>query len=1834
MQDEVPIVNNPTPVISKANLFLQFFSQIPRAFLILGAIAIVVPLVFLYVKNQVTSPSEKAKSEFTLVESSPSDQQNSTPVIAQPTFVFSKKIGVSEGELNKYFNISPKVEGSWHMEKNRQVVYFSTDKKQPNTFPRTFDYRTTYTVTIDKSFHSDGNKTLADNQEVSFKTIPNPEFGTSTYKSLLPLFTGESVDLEVETNQSQDKYVSVRQSQLSQPFDVTIKKATKEELLQYFKYGKDSYLAINHVPETLMQRDGIKTTGQYIYRKNTNNPSAGTIRVLNPIFKTPGIYFISFGNKYGSDNMFAVISNHVNQVVNDENKSYVIVTDAKSNKANSNVKAEYYKAQDNVELLDSQMSDNDGIAASNTLKDNCDFVITTKGDDIAVTQTRTWRMGLNKEEDVKVFSYTDRPVYRPGDTVHYKAIIRLRDENSGKNTIPNKTYYIKYVSGFDVKKGDYKTVTTDENGTVVFDTVLPYTETNAYPQIVLADKNSKGEYVSIDSLQLGVEFYKKPDMDITVTAGEKEYTSKDTSHLTVIGKTNYGQPLSNISFTYRVMLVNFSEVKDRSTEQTDSDVYSYYYGGGEELTSGKATFDQKGTAKIEYSTDMPKKFIQSQVAMIEITPNIGAVPSFGKIAKLIHRGEFTLFLDDVKSDTQKGISGNISALNHKNPRVPVGSMKGKLYLTQKDMYSQSPGKLIEMRDIELDQNGKTSFTFQNVTEGSYEVKTEFVDPRGNTVTATEMTYAGIAKVYQQPLYSMDVSFDQPNYKEGETAKAHITYGFAPDDMYIVTAGIRGSVTNISTFVRKQGDGKTGAFNISIPINRDTATITGIYLYTVKGGQVVQGQAQFTVIRKIPEIKTTILFDHDRYKPGDTVTATLLTKNEEGKGIPADNSLSIIDASLLQLGKLKTGITEQFNPPNPFIALSHFDSTTGIYADGPGGGGGCFLEGTKILMGDGTTKNIEDVKTGDTILTKKNDTSMELVSNEVTNTFKHIVTEYILINNRLKVTPIHRIYLNKKWTVASDAKVGDTLTDENGQDVVITSIAYQEGIFRVYNLTTSPNHTFFADGIYVHNEKGMDARQNFVDTLYWNPHIATDSNGKATVKFKLADNVTTFTGAAYSNTKDSLFGEATASIKSYKDLTLIPSIANLYYENDKPIISVLVQNSTNNDMDMTVTSSVKELPGINSQDVHVKGNDMEVISVPLDLSNIHNSSTFIIEAKDRNGKLLDSVLMKKPLLPQGNIMASWQSYENSFDHKFSVQFPKLDVNRLTVSIVPNAAAKLFQDYLYISYNLSVETGQDLYAYSYILARTRDGFIDPTSYHYAKLKNDFINAIDTLSTSRGDVFWYFPPNNYSKDSLEASNLWVVMGLEQAKSNHMLDEISNVNEIINSTKEYFKNSQGNAGPITGKLPPGMPPPPMPPSFENPSPTVYPTVVPVVSIAPPPPSSGPAILTPAPTGPGPTVYPSVSPTGPIVYAPPMPSIPYAQPLPPAYRTDAEKVIRSLVYGEQFPDDAGGFDRSAQGLALRVLNGDKNSINTLLAQRITSADDRHFWSEFEIGDQAVWPVVALVEKGSDTDAEKAIRGLSFNQSEMSPLAIYAAIKYAQRKNIYVSKPSIKLTVNGDQEFSYPNADQTVNAFPSFSHTYSTASSKDGTVDIKVDSDNKIPVYATITEFSYTGYTNTQKVPPGKGNYKYMDFNFARTYKDTATGETVPEIGLGKTGAVVLSGDLSRIAKGTMVTNIYSFMGEDALSPNYIYLDQSESGYNPQYESVLKKLFSSPSNYVASYTLPSMYSDQAVFFDMNANTRFESINLPYVIYNASGGTYFRPKTSIVLPILGIISTEK
>lgn len=148
---------------------------------------------------------------------------------------------------------------------------------------------------------------------------------------------------------------------------------------------------------------------------------------------------------------------------------------------------------------------------------------------------------------------------------------------------------------------------------------------------------------------------------------------------------------------------------------------------------------------------------------------------------------------------------------------------------------------------------------------------------------------------------------------------------------------------------------------------------------------------------------------------------------------------------------------------------------------------CFDPGSKVLMADGTEKNIEDVEVGDMVMSLDEETG-EYVPQKVLATIIREKSDdlvYVNLSNgtRIGMRAYHPLLTTEGWkslrpeqaeTVMDVGevpllKVGDTLVGYE-ENVTIVSIEKREHIenYNTYNLTIENTHNYIVEGIVAHN----------------------------------------------------------------------------------------------------------------------------------------------------------------------------------------------------------------------------------------------------------------------------------------------------------------------------------------------------------------------------------------------------------------------------------------------------------------------------------------------------------------------------------------------------------------------------------------------------------------------------------------------------------------------------------------------------------------------------------------------------------------------------------------------
>ena len=149
---------------------------------------------------------------------------------------------------------------------------------------------------------------------------------------------------------------------------------------------------------------------------------------------------------------------------------------------------------------------------------------------------------------------------------------------------------------------------------------------------------------------------------------------------------------------------------------------------------------------------------------------------------------------------------------------------------------------------------------------------------------------------------------------------------------------------------------------------------------------------------------------------------------------------------------------------------------------------CLLIGTKILMYDGTEKNIEDLEIDDELYSPilpgldgvyheyKLDSldNIKFDKGKVKRVVFDFVTEYYSINKKYNATPTHAIFAWKdkdkrfEWWQMKDLKVGDKVVNPKLELEEITTIEKIEMELEVVSIGLRKYNVFFANGYMNHD----------------------------------------------------------------------------------------------------------------------------------------------------------------------------------------------------------------------------------------------------------------------------------------------------------------------------------------------------------------------------------------------------------------------------------------------------------------------------------------------------------------------------------------------------------------------------------------------------------------------------------------------------------------------------------------------------------------------------------------------------------------------------------------------
>lgn len=217
------------------------------------------------------------------------------------------------------------------------------------------------------------------------------------------------------------------------------------------------------------------------------------------------------------------------------------------------------------------------------------------------------------------------------------------------------------------------------------------------------------------------------------------------------------------------------------------------------------------------------------------------------------------------------------------------------------------------------------------------------------------------------------------------------------------------------------------------------------------------------------------------------------------------------------------------------------------------------------------------------------------------------------------------------------------------------------------------------------EPAVIVRQDFRATAFWQPDVQTGADGQAVVKVKYPDSLTTWKALGRAATAGNQFGQASASTRTKMPLIVRLQAPRFFLTRDKVVISAVVNNNTAQDLQAVV--SLKALGLDLAQDAPVKLKVKANAEARADwLAKVENPGEAKLTVEARGGGFADAMEKTYPVFEHGlEKFAAKAGRVRGRESLVKLELPKErkpESTSLTIQVAPSLAVALLDALPYL------------------------------------------------------------------------------------------------------------------------------------------------------------------------------------------------------------------------------------------------------------------------------------------------------------------------------------------------------------------------------------------------------------------------------------------------------------------------------------------------------------------------------------------------------------------------
>lgn len=487
------------------------------------------------------------------------------------------------------------------------------------------------------------------------------------------------------------------------------------------------------------------------------------------------------------------------------------------------------------------------------------------------------------------YVYTDRPIYRPGHTVHFKAILRVRAD-AGYQVPSGKLVRVE-IDDPDSKPVYQQTLRVSSNGTIRDDLTLASGAAlgNYFVQLSYGENRLDGNFE--------VQEYKKPEYEVRVTPAAPRVLEGDPVKAVIEARYYFGEPVAGAKVKYAIYRTRYwspllYDAADEDIEPAANGDSDDSDDSGDQVGEHEGQLDADGKLTITIPTTVSDhKFdyryrIEARVtdeAKREINGTGYAIATYASfLVKIAPQRYFY--------EPGSKAAFTIQARDYNNQPV-----RTRVHIELVTWNYREPDKF-EVKgatDAALDENGSGVAALDIPSQGgAYRIRAEARGASGRQPEASSALWvSGGSWGFESENPTVQIIPDKKSYAAGDTAKLLIAAGEPDTAVWVAVEGR-------SIRQQKLFRSKDSTVSFEIPVTASDEPGIEVTAAFVRDGVFHNGQKFVRIPPVQHQMNVTVKSDKPQYQPGQSAEYSIEATDVAGRPVSgAEFSLGVVDEAI-------------------------------------------------------------------------------------------------------------------------------------------------------------------------------------------------------------------------------------------------------------------------------------------------------------------------------------------------------------------------------------------------------------------------------------------------------------------------------------------------------------------------------------------------------------------------------------------------------------------------------------------------------------------------------------------------------------------------------------------------------------------------------------------------------------------------------------------------------------------------------------------------------------------------------------------------------------------------